>query len=327
MNQDIIERYIYAVTKRMPSKTAKDVAAELRTLIADMLEERCGEDLPSEKDIKVVLTELGTPAELYEQYTGDGKKCLIGQPYYTTYIYVMKIVLACTALGMTIVAILELLTGSEIAGPLQGIAQWLGMLWQGLLSAFAFVTLLFAFFYHKEIPIDTYSGLENLPAVPGKKERISKVDPILGIGISILFLIVFLVCPQIFCVIMTETKELIPIFNTEVIRATWYIIVLFSILGIFREIMKLLDGKYTKRVVITSVITDLLSGVCTIWWLLRKDIMNPEFIRHIDSLFKEESTFIQNIFANFQYFFMGVILFALIIDIIDSVVGGRIMTK
>lgn len=70
MNHDLIERYIYAVTKRLPYKTREDVAQELRTLIDDMLKERCGEITPTQKDVKIVLTELGTPDELYEQYGG-----------------------------------------------------------------------------------------------------------------------------------------------------------------------------------------------------------------------------------------------------------------
>lgn len=66
MKNDLIERYIYAVTKRLPQKVQKDISDELRTLIDDMLAERCGELVPEEKDIRVVLTELGTPEELYE---------------------------------------------------------------------------------------------------------------------------------------------------------------------------------------------------------------------------------------------------------------------
>lgn len=56
MKNDLIERYIYAVTKRLPQKVQKDISDELRTLIDDMLVERCGELVPEEKDIRVVLT-------------------------------------------------------------------------------------------------------------------------------------------------------------------------------------------------------------------------------------------------------------------------------
>lgn len=322
MNNDLMERYIYAVTKRLPRKTREDVARELRTLIEDMLKERCGEITPSDKDIRVVLTELGTPDELYEQYAGDGRKYLIGPPYYATYLFVMKLVLVCETFGMTLAAILSFVTGErEAASWLSAVGQWLGMLFGGLMGAFTFVTLLFAFFDYKGISIDNDSGLDALPPVPKKKERISRGETIFGIAISVIFLIVFLVCPQIFCAIAKE-GERIPIFSTEVIRNTWYMIVIFSALGIIREIVKLLDGKYTGRVVATTVITDLLSALCSFRWLLRKDIINPEFAGKISELFEGDGAFIAAIFSNFQYFFLGVILFALLLDSINAVVRG-----
>ena len=40
MKHDLIERYVYAATKRLPSKNREDVSMELRGLIDDMLTER-----------------------------------------------------------------------------------------------------------------------------------------------------------------------------------------------------------------------------------------------------------------------------------------------
>lgn len=78
MKNDLTERYIYAVTRRLPRKQREDVSMELRGLIDDMLDERCGDVVPTEKDIRVVLTELGTPQELYARYDEEADKCLIG---------------------------------------------------------------------------------------------------------------------------------------------------------------------------------------------------------------------------------------------------------
>ena len=76
VKNDLIDRYIYAVTKHMKSAMKKDVAAELETIIQDMLEERCEDVTPTERDIKVVLTELGTPNELASKYKGETQDCL-----------------------------------------------------------------------------------------------------------------------------------------------------------------------------------------------------------------------------------------------------------
>ncbi|MBQ2936262.1 MAG: hypothetical protein IJD96_08530 [Lachnospiraceae bacterium] len=319
MKNDLVERYIYAVTKKLPYKTREDVAQELETLIEDMLKERCGDITPTEKDVKVVLTELGTPTELYEQYAGDGKKCLIGPNYYHTYLFVLKLVLICEAVGLTIAQIVSAVVNGQELIWYMAIWQWFGMLLSGSISAFGFVTALFAFFEYKEISLDTNSGFEDLPPVPKKEERISKGETIFGIAISVIFLVVFLICPEIFTCGVIDGK-MIPIFSTEVIKSTWYILFVFSALGITRDVVKLVDGKYTKRVMLTTLVTDILSAVCTVWWLTNKNIMNPEFTSSVSSLFEGDGAFIANVFANFQYFFMGVILFALLLDCVITVI-------
>ena len=144
-DNDLIERYLYAITRRLPAKQRADVAEELRTLISDMLDERCGNLPPTAKDVRVVLTELGTPGEVVRKYTADEDACLIGQPYYAQYLYVLKIVLACVAGGMLVAGALSLATGAE-GGVLGSVLEAVGSLIAALVFAFAFVTLLFAFF-------------------------------------------------------------------------------------------------------------------------------------------------------------------------------------
>lgn len=326
MTNDLIERYIYAVTKRMSEKNRKDVSDELRTLIDDMLLERCGDVVPDEKDIKVVLTELGTPQELSEKYNTDTKKCLIGPPYYSTYKYVLKIVLICITIGTVISTfVLDFLTTPEIATKITSVQPWIDMfvsLFTMLISesieAFAFVTLLFAFFYHKNINIDTTSNLDDLPPIPKESKLISKWDSIIGIGLSVIFLVVFLAAPQIFCVILTGTSEIIPIFNIETVRATWYIIALFSIAGIIREVIKLLEGRYSKKVMVSTIVANIVSAVLSFWWFTNDKLINPEFNNRLTEFF--DDGIVLNIFSNFPYFFFGCILLALTIDCLTTVI-------
>ncbi len=330
MKNDLIERYIYAATKRLPHKIKDDISEELRGLIDDMLTERCGNTAPQEKDIKIVLTELGTPNEIYNKYNPDADKCLIGSPYYSTYKYVLKLVLICTAFGITLATVISSLTDvynapltNTVSNATQFLLSFFGELTAilplVLLLAFAFVTILFAIFYHKRIKIDTTDNLDNLPSVPVKQKSLSKGDSIVGIVLSVVFLCVFLIAPQIFCVIITDPFKITPIFNTETIHSLWYFTVVFSVIGIIRETVKLIEGQYTKKVMFTTITANTVSGVLTVLWLTHDNIINPEFFTAISSLFEGEK-FILDFFANFNLFFMGMILFALIIDIITTVV-------
>lgn len=326
MKDSLTERYIYAVTKRLPAKLQKDMSQEISGLIDDMILERCGEETPSEKDIRVVLTELGSPQELAEKYDTSRKKCLIGAPYYSAYKYVLKIVLICVGVGMLISSVVSAFFDSiEVYESLRVILQsanfWVKLfvnvfanLTGGMTFAFAFVTVLFAFFYHKDIKLDS-ENLDNLPPVP--KKEISKADSVIGIAFSVAFAVVFIAVPQIFCVVL-DGKIFIPIFNTAEVRTVWYLIVLFALLGIGREIVKLIEKQYSKKVMITTIIVDICSAVIAALWLLNENVINMKFVAEVTNIF-DDNNFIA-VFGKFNYFFFGCIMLAFTMDVIVTVV-------
>ena len=321
VKNDLIDRYIYAVTKHMKSAMKKDVAAELETIIQDMLEERCEDVTPTERDIKVVLTELGTPNELASKYKGETQDCLIGQPYYSLYVYVLKIVTVCISGGMLLAQIMAALTSHTIW--YIAIYRTIGGIFGGILTGFAFVTLLFAFFYKKGIKVDGLNdGIDNLPPVPQKTNRISKANAIVGIAFSVIFTLIFLVCPQIICIAFVKNGAGVyePLFNLEYIRQTWYFILAFGILGVARESVRLIDGSYTKRVMLVTIITNLIDGALTIIWLLNDKIMNPNFFEGIEQLFGENTEVISQVFIQFNKVFLAIIIFALGINCIETVI-------
>lgn len=318
MNQDLIERYIYAVTRRLPRSKQEDVAKELRGLVEDMLLERCGDRKPEEKDIRVVLTELGSPQELYEKYDENSGKCLIGQPYYTTYLFVLKIALLAVSLGLTISAGITCLL--ERGSALEGLLTWLSMMYNGLLSAFAIVTLLFAFFHKKHIPLSQPFNFDDLPPVPKKNEIIPKWECILGISLLVVLPMVFLAVPQSLGVYLPEEGRLIPIFDSVTTRETWYFLGLFSLCGIIRECVRLQEGRYNRRVLVTTVASNVASAVFAIWWLGGFNLMNPEFTVRIHALYEGDAEIVVTMFAHFQAFLLVCILFALTLDTVEAVV-------
>lgn len=319
MKNDLIARYIYAVTKRLPSKVRNDVSNELETLIDDMLLERCGDTTPTEKDIRVVLTELGTPKELYEKYTEEGKSCLIGYPYFNDYKFVLKIVLISVIIGMGLATIISMVVDPAPVW-YEGLFSWLGNTVDSLAIVFTVITLIFAVCYHKGININLTNDFDfdNLPSVPSKSDRISKADSIVGIVFSMAFLIIFLFAPQVLGFIGIETTGFVPLFNVEAIRSSWIFIVLFTVCGLTRDIVKLMEGRFCKKVMITTVITDVITAVLTSVWLLGTNIMNPQLKAYLTELFDKEV--IINLFSNFQMFLLVVILFALVLETITTVV-------
>jgi len=158
MNHEVTEemnQYISGVTRRIPKNMRQDVSRELESLITDMLEKRCGSVVPTEHDIKVVLAELGGPFELAAKYGPD--RSLISGKYYYVYILTLKIVLLCTAFGITLADIINLFSGKGVW--YMAILNWVGSLWIGFWIAFGIVTFVFAII---ERAINAKHGNQNL---------------------------------------------------------------------------------------------------------------------------------------------------------------------
>lgn len=77
--QEMIERYIYEVVRRVPSEAREEIRMEIGALIEDM---QNGEGL----SVQAVLEKLGDPAVFARRYRGD-RDYLIGPEYYDDYVW------------------------------------------------------------------------------------------------------------------------------------------------------------------------------------------------------------------------------------------------
>lgn len=317
MKNDLTDRYIYAVTKRMNPKIREDVKQELYGLVEDMLTERCGGMAPTEKDIRVVLTELGTPQEIYARYDENSNRSLIEAPYFGTYKLVTGIVLACTAIGMTVSSVIIHFEEAQVW--YESLLSWLALMWSGCLQAFAIVTLLFAFFSWRGIQLGEPYNLDDLPPVPKKKQEISRGDCIFSLVFCAVFLTVFLAVPQ-YIIGYWGPDGVIPLFDVQILRQSWALILIFGLMGITRTVVRLTEGQHNRKEWTVTAVTNGIAAVAVTAWLTRPGLINPEFVSHVEAMFVEEAAFIQRIFTNFDTFLLVVILFALVLDTAEAAV-------
>lgn len=312
MKNELIDRYVYAVTRRLPARLRNDIDKELHSLIEDMLDARCGGLMPEDRDVRIILTELGTPSELAMRYMPEGRDHLIGPAYYSQYKMVTGIVLASVTFGLVLSGFISFFTDSSEALYFT-LFSWIGTLITGLIAAFGAVTFIFAVFERKNIALNFGgSELDSLPPVPEKKSVIPKGEPIAGIIFSVIFCVIFLAAPQIICAKFGADQPFIPVFNVDLIHQLWYIFVALTILGIARESFKLYEGRYTKRLAIVTVVSDILSAALTLVLLSSQQILNSAFIAGASPILSNEV--ITGILTYFNLFFMAVILFCLLLD-------------
>ena len=330
---DLIERYVYAVTKRMKPALREDVQKELRSLIDDMLAERCGDITPTEKDVRVVLTELGSPLELRAKYDDKANRCLIGQPHYSLYIFVLRIVLITSAAGLTLALAMEQFF--EPVPWIDAVANWLSTVWNSLLSSFAFVTILFAVLHRKGVDLEHENSLDHLPHVPSKKQQIRVWEPVVGIVLSVLFMVIFLAVPQVFCLIETDAGITTPLFDAEAVRSSWYLLALWTGCAVIKEVVKLMERRYSPTVAITTAVTNGLSAFFAILWGTRKELISTAAQERVTQIFACEDLIKAEDRENFEklfgsdasqllqrilWFALGIIVLILIIDAVVTAV-------
>lgn len=288
-SKELIKRYIYAVTKHLPESKRQDVGQELESLIEETLAERSQGGQATDTDTKAVLMELGRPAELATKYDPHAKDALIGQPHFSVYLRVLKIVLLAVTLGMTIASLLEGITGFE-GNVFQFFASVLGNIWQSLLGAFAWVTIIFAILYQKDVKLDfAAEDLDDLPEVPEKRQLIKLSDVIASFIFTILFLILFVVVPQVNIPFIWQNSGLTSIFNPDVLINLRWLFIAAAAAAVLNQSVRFLTRRHTLPVFLTTLLEAILQVALLLTWFSTPNALNPAFVE------------IMNDFASFMF--------------------------
>ncbi|MBQ6568692.1 MAG: hypothetical protein IJL87_00350 [Clostridia bacterium] len=265
-NNELIERYVYDVTRRLPGGIRSDTGSEIKGLIEDMLAERCGDVTPEKQDVVAVLAELGAPADLAAKYDPSGDRSLIGPKYFRTYIKVLKIVLLCSFFGIIAAQLLAMITEGVTGSVWEIGAHFLGVIWNTVLSAFAIVTVIFAIFEWKKVDLSSDEDVLKLPPVPEKKEKISATECIIGIAVSIVLAVILLFFPQIAILgahFSKDGNEVFRLFTEDAFRNIWYLVVISFSAGIVRDCYKLFVGRYNFGVALVSTVCNIITMIVT----------------------------------------------------------------
>lgn len=265
---ELIERYIFAIKRRLPAKVSEDIAIEIRSLIYDELEGKFGEKEEfSKEEAETVMLEMGHPREVAERYRGD-KQYLIGPELFPMYKMIVGIVIAANTLGFVISFIEQCFT---MINPdlWQGIKDFLIFLPQIFSSwwvSIGVITIIFALierftnFDGKEFISDGWKP-RDLPELPEKSEIVRLWEPI----VSISFIVIWIVCINSFIysdgtiVNNFSSITIFPTFNMVALRQYLPLWNLSIGLSLALQIVLLSARKWTFGTRIFEIIIDLFS--------------------------------------------------------------------
>lgn len=283
---ELINRYVYAVTRSLPEKQRDDIEKELRTLIEDMLEQYGG---PEAYEVKVqkVLLDLGDPEIMANNYRST-KRYLIGPQNFDNYILILKIVLGAVFLGLSVASAVSGVFAQDI-DMVSLFTNYFGTLLSGLIEAFAWVTIIFAIAEYRGVELKTAKlkdepwSISDLPAVPDKDASISPWPSLVAIVFSAIFMSILYFKPQLFAAYLSNGSgtTVIPVFSISVITAFKALIAIVFGLSVLKEVLKVVYGRWTMRLAVGYTALSVASTILMAVILLNPAIWNPNFTAEV----------------------------------------------
>jgi hypothetical protein len=313
---ELIDRYIHQVARKLPQSSRDDVVLELRTTIDDMVEARDGNDDPDA--VRQALAELGNPRDLAARYRGEPRH-LIGPDYYEPYLSVLKVVLAVALpviLGVQVLAdILE-----ERSGPgMVGSAIW-GTAMTGMLVAF-WVTLVFAVIERAGMSIDEAAGRsepwnpDDLPELP--PERSITLGDFVASVVVVALIPIALVWQHVQSA-FSDAGGPIPLLDPDLWRSWFPVLLAIVAVNLGIEIWKFRAGRWSLPLVLSNLALNVAFAGYFIALFAVEDVWNPDYVTALaaETDFVLEGSAVEPIT-------IAVVVFISVWDVVDSVVKCR----
>lgn len=287
---NLIDRYVYAVTKHFQKDTREDVGKELRANIEDMLPENY-----TDKDVYQVLEELGSPRKLANEYNPQ-KRYLIGPGYYDDYLSILKLVIGICVTVFVGIAIL----GFAFEPPVDGytynnllmvFVDLISAVFEGAIQGALWVTLVFVIL--ERLGVESGQVLfsykqwtpDDLPEFPvDYKKKISRSETVFSMFCTLLFTALIYVKPQLIALYAKDDNGVLnptPLFDVDRLQSYLAIFFMFLIVqfGIF--IWKYITGSWNLPLAIVNAIYNVAFCILIIVMLSDHALLNTEFFSKI----------------------------------------------
>ncbi|QMV39797.1 hypothetical protein [Cohnella cholangitidis] len=285
---EVVDRYIYAVTQRLPERQRGDIRQELQGLIEDMLEERAPAGQASREDVESVLLELGNPNALAAKYRGYDRY-LISPMMFESYVTTLKIVLISISVAMTVLFAMEtIFSPTEI---MAHFTSFLVSLFTAVAQGFGWVTVIFALIDYRQHKVGNGSAEKkewkpsDLPEIPSRNTHIKMSDPIASIIFIVLFTVICLYSIDLLGIWRFNDGErvVIPFLNADAFQDYLPIIWILAALGILKESIRIIVRKRTGKILAFHVAISVASTVLVCIVLADSAIWNPDLIQQLEA--------------------------------------------
>jgi hypothetical protein len=281
----LIDRYVYDVTRRLPEKSRPEVEKEMRANIADMLPENAAQE-----DIDRVLTSLGDPAKLAEQYR-TRPRYLISPAVFDDYLTVLKLVIPIFAVLTVVLKLFGAITDTPVEGTygqvftsiLTGV---LDSIFSAVTNGFLWVTLGFAMVEYFQVMKGKKDwSLKDLPEMPSQSaEKISRVEIIIGMILSAFFLV--MMTRYSYLIVISLHGDSTPLFSSLALSHYVPYLVALTACSWAVSAVKLYYGRWNAVTAILHSLNAIAWAIASVLFLRSPDTFNPGFIARTAEVLK-----------------------------------------
>ena len=186
---DLIDKYIYAIGKKLPYDSREEIKLELKSLILDEIESSYGAT-PTKQEVEKTIYEFGSPSEVAARYKKDD--VVISKDYTSMYFMLIKILIAAMSLAFSVIFIIDLISNFDSFNVANNILKLFANIFSSSLGAIGGLTcvmiLLTRYSNEKFINFEENWSIKELDAIKIKPEKESKI----GIAFELFFSVLFL---------------------------------------------------------------------------------------------------------------------------------------
>ncbi|MFS0691142.1 hypothetical protein AB1K89_18110 [Sporosarcina sp. 179-K 8C2 HS] len=328
---NLIEAYVYEVTRRLPEKSRNDIALELQSTIEDMLP-----DDFSENEVMDVLSKLGDPARLAASYR-DTPMHLIGPKVYDAYLWTMKMIIPWAILITVLVHVVEtivLFSGEEsiLSVVIKSFGIIIANVIHVLIQTFFWVTIVFIFIERvglaKSSGSITKHGTEWSPEqlkhvqVISKKKVIPRSEVIFGLVWTAIWVVLYFNADHLAGVYRSIDGDglqmVMPALNQSVLMSYLPIVLLFAALEIGMALYKFKERQWTMRLVTINAVIKVFSLIVFIVIASNPALINEAMIPYLADILEINLTSVNNFTDWAVWTVVAIIVVTVFIEVYDS---------
>ena len=324
---NLIDRYVDEVGRHLPEKDRTDIAAEIRSMVEDMIEER-GHQPKSANDkvITQALEDLGDPKLLASKYS-PAKHYLIGPDWYDLYLTILKRVLSTALPIVATIAFTVALTKDPLDFA-NAVGQAIGGVIDVGTGILFWVTVGFIIAERTDANVEDLGGskpkawtIDQLPKWPARRQ-ISIGESLTNIVFFTIF-VAWVLLPPFFAWLRGD-EGFVHVFHPDLWNIWFPIFFVIAALTLILEFFKLKIGNWTPALTVSNVILCIGSIVYVVVLVTSQEIFNPAFLATLtESVPAEEFGNVASWARWSVNISTAVIIGIYVWDMVDSVIKAR----